>query len=120
MLGQQPKVPDADHRYDGGRMPGAVSPYQFRQTPMCPKQPTLRRADLLRLRTRSSVWVLGPGQKIDWMRLNPRVSVEVDEVKSHLQWKSAIITGRCKELPGTSEYSSERSQALTLLQKRYF
>jgi nitroimidazol reductase NimA-like FMN-containing flavoprotein (pyridoxamine 5'-phosphate oxidase superfamily) len=59
------------------------------------------------------------GRKIEWMRSNPRVCVEVDEVNSHFQWKSVIITGRYEELPDTSEYRSERLQAQTLLQKRY-
>jgi nitroimidazol reductase NimA-like FMN-containing flavoprotein (pyridoxamine 5'-phosphate oxidase superfamily) len=59
------------------------------------------------------------GQKIQWMRSNPRVCVEVDEVISHFQWKSVIIAGRYEELPDTSEYSSERLQAQTLLEKRY-
>lgn len=61
-----------------------------------------------------------PGQKIDWMRSNPRVSVEVDEVTTYFQWKSVIITGRYEELPDTGEYSSGRSRALASLQKRYF
>src|SRR3990172_8658596 len=53
------------------------------------------------------------------MRSNPHVCVEVDEVHSHFQWKSVIITGRYEELPDTSEYSSERLQAQTLIEKRY-
>jgi nitroimidazol reductase NimA-like FMN-containing flavoprotein (pyridoxamine 5'-phosphate oxidase superfamily) len=50
---------------------------------------------------------------------NRRVCVEVDEVISHFQWKSVIITGRYEELPDTPERCSERLQAQTLLEKRY-
>jgi len=57
------------------------------------------------------------GQKVEWMRSNPQVCVEVDEVTSHFQWKSVVITGRYEELRDTPEHSSERAQAL--LQKRY-
>jgi nitroimidazol reductase NimA-like FMN-containing flavoprotein (pyridoxamine 5'-phosphate oxidase superfamily) len=39
------------------------------------------------------------GQKIEWMRANPQVCVEVDEVKSCVHWKSVIAVGRYEELP---------------------
>ncbi len=39
------------------------------------------------------------GQKIRWMRSNPRVCVEIDEVPNHFRWKSVIVSGRYKELP---------------------
>src|SRR5579863_2995953 len=48
------------------------------------------------------------GQKIEWMRSNPRVCVEVDEVSSTRSWSSVIVSGRYEELQDTSEYISER------------
>src|SRR6185436_5481406 len=48
------------------------------------------------------------GKKIEWMRLNPRVCVEVDEITSHTSWTSIILDGRYEELPDTPEYRSER------------
>jgi uncharacterized protein len=58
------------------------------------------------------------GRKIEWMRANPKVCVEVAEVASHFSWVSVILNGRYQELPDTPEYSSERQHAYTLLEKR--
>src|ERR1019366_5161291 len=43
-----------------------------------------------------------PGQKVEWMRTNPLVCVEVDEIAADDQWLSIIAFGRYEELPGTS------------------
>ena len=43
-----------------------------------------------------------PGQKLDWMRANPLVCVEVDEMTAHDQWVSVIAMGRYEELTTTS------------------
>lgn len=40
-----------------------------------------------------------PGQKVEWMRANPLVCVEVDEIAAYDQWVSVIATGRYEELP---------------------
>lgn len=42
-----------------------------------------------------------PGQKVAWMRANPLVCVELDEVAAHDQWVSVIAIGRYEELPET-------------------
>ena len=39
------------------------------------------------------------GQKIDWMRQNPLVCLESDELISHGQWASVIVSGRTKNCP---------------------
>jgi uncharacterized protein len=39
-----------------------------------------------------------PGQKIEWMRANPLVCVEVDDVTAYDQWVSVIAIGRFEEL----------------------
>jgi nitroimidazol reductase NimA-like FMN-containing flavoprotein (pyridoxamine 5'-phosphate oxidase superfamily) len=44
-----------------------------------------------------------PGQKVEWMRSNPLVCVELDEVVDPDQWTSLIVFGRYEELPGTPE-----------------
>lgn len=59
------------------------------------------------------------GRKIEWMRLNPLVCVQADEVRSHNNWASVIVQGRYEELPDTPEYANERRQAQSLLEKRY-
>jgi nitroimidazol reductase NimA-like FMN-containing flavoprotein (pyridoxamine 5'-phosphate oxidase superfamily) len=43
-----------------------------------------------------------PGQKVEWMRANPLVCVEVDEVTAPDQWVSVIAFGRYEELPQTT------------------
>ena len=47
------------------------------------------------------------GQKIEWMRLNPRVCVEADEVLSHSQWASVVVQGHYEEYPDTPEYAAQ-------------
>jgi hypothetical protein len=59
------------------------------------------------------------GQKIEWMRSNPHVCVEVDEVASHFRWKSVIVTGRYEELSETGKCTAELSKAHHLIEKRY-
>jgi nitroimidazol reductase NimA-like FMN-containing flavoprotein (pyridoxamine 5'-phosphate oxidase superfamily) len=39
------------------------------------------------------------GQKIEWMRKNPRVCVEADEVIGQDNWTSVLVFGRYEELP---------------------
>ncbi len=51
------------------------------------------------------------GQKVEWMRANPLVCVEVDEFASFDQWVSVIAFGRYEELPGTPGCDDERSRA---------
>lgn len=59
------------------------------------------------------------GRKIEWMRLNPLVCVEVDEVRSHLEWVSVLVRGRYEELPIKPEHDSKRQEkAQALLEKR--
>lgn len=57
------------------------------------------------------------GQKIEWMRENPRVCVEADEVTSHNQWLSVVVVGHYEELPDTPEYKSDRNLAYELFQE---
>ncbi|MBS0416076.1 MAG: pyridoxamine 5'-phosphate oxidase family protein [Proteobacteria bacterium] len=59
-----------------------------------------------------------PGQKIEWMRANPRVCLEVDARPSHDLWMSIVVLGRYEELPDAPEYGHVRAQALEILQKR--
>lgn len=57
------------------------------------------------------------GQKTEWMRANPKVCLEVDEIASQSQWISVIADGRYQELP-EPQYTAERDHARTLLEKR--
>jgi nitroimidazol reductase NimA-like FMN-containing flavoprotein (pyridoxamine 5'-phosphate oxidase superfamily) len=58
------------------------------------------------------------GQKIEWMRANPLVCLEIDERTNHYQWMSVVVFGRYEELPDTVEYGQARAHALEVLQKR--
>jgi uncharacterized protein len=58
------------------------------------------------------------GQKIEWMRANPLVCVQVDEVVSSQQWVSVIVFGRFEELPDSSEWGSARALTHELLQRK--
>ena len=57
------------------------------------------------------------GQKIEWMRANPLVCVEVDEIVSSEEWSSVIVFGRYEELPDTPDYQSARAAAHDILQR---
>ena len=39
------------------------------------------------------------GKKIEWMRANPLVCVEADEIVSRHKWQTVVIFGRFQELP---------------------
>jgi uncharacterized protein len=58
------------------------------------------------------------GKKIEWMRSNPLVCLEIDERTGHSQWMSIVVFGRYEELPNTPEYEHARAHALEVLQKR--
>ncbi len=58
------------------------------------------------------------GRKIEWMRANPLVCVETDDVIDHLRWKSVIAFGRYEELPELRRWKAERQRAHNLLQRR--
>jgi uncharacterized protein len=48
------------------------------------------------------------GRKIEWMRSNPRVCLEVDDIKSSQQWTSVVVFGRYEELPHAPEWQQLR------------
>jgi len=56
------------------------------------------------------------GQKIDWMRHNPLVCLEIDEGSSN-QWASVVVFGHYEELPHRPEYQDSRRIALQLFEK---
>ena len=58
------------------------------------------------------------GRKVEWMRANPKVCVEVDEIENPSQWTSVIVNGRYQELP-EPQYTDEREHARKLLEKHY-
>jgi hypothetical protein len=57
------------------------------------------------------------GQKIEWMRQNPLVCVEIDEITSRHGWASLIIFGRYEELPPDRDFEDSRRIAERLFQR---
>jgi len=54
------------------------------------------------------------GQKVEWMRSNPLVCVELDDVENFDQWTSILLFGRYEELPeppSTPEFDQEQRRA---------
>ncbi len=58
------------------------------------------------------------GQKIEWMRANPNVCVETDEVTNSQEWLSVIVLGRYEELPDTPDWHHAREYAHRKLEQR--
>jgi nitroimidazol reductase NimA-like FMN-containing flavoprotein (pyridoxamine 5'-phosphate oxidase superfamily) len=57
------------------------------------------------------------GQKVKWMRANPKVCVQVDQAQNQSEWTSVIVNGEYEELAGP-QYTAERKHASSLLAKR--
>lgn len=58
-----------------------------------------------------------PGQKVEWMRSNPKVCVQVDDLSSARNWKSVVIYGAFEELADRIGTKVERERAWSLLEK---
>ena len=58
------------------------------------------------------------GQKIEWMRSNPQVCLQVDEIKSKSEWMSVIVNGKYDELRDPLR-SVERARAREVLEKEH-
>ena len=58
------------------------------------------------------------GQKMMWMRANPNVCVEADEVVSPQQWMSVIVFGHYEELPNGPQWRAAREYARSKLMQR--
>ena len=57
-----------------------------------------------------------PGKKLEWMRANPRVCVQVDE-QSPDGWRSVVIDGTFEELPDRLGHKHARERAWQLLSR---
>lgn len=58
------------------------------------------------------------GRKIDWMRGNPLVCLEVDEIETPQRWKSVIVLGRYHEVTEAAADEAEKVLIHETLQKR--
>jgi nitroimidazol reductase NimA-like FMN-containing flavoprotein (pyridoxamine 5'-phosphate oxidase superfamily) len=58
------------------------------------------------------------GQKIAWMRDNPKVCVEVDDITDKDLWSSVLVFGRYQEIDDSAEEADTRRRAWELFQQR--
>ena len=58
------------------------------------------------------------GRKIEWMRLNPLVCVQVDEIRGHDEWTSIVVMGQYVEIPNGRESAESRESIRSLLKQR--
>lgn len=58
------------------------------------------------------------GQKIHWMRDNPKVCVEVDDVVDRFNWITVVVTGLYEELREATEAARAKRRALKLFEER--
>lgn len=57
------------------------------------------------------------GRKIEWMRENPKVCLQVDEYADGREWRSVIVYGRYEELPDRIGWKVQRERAWSLLSR---
>ncbi len=58
------------------------------------------------------------GQKIAWMRENPRVCLQVDRIRTRLDWVSTIVFGRFEGIPDDEAHARERDAVWEILKQR--
>jgi nitroimidazol reductase NimA-like FMN-containing flavoprotein (pyridoxamine 5'-phosphate oxidase superfamily) len=58
------------------------------------------------------------GQKIAWMRENPSVCLEIDEVADTNHWTTVLVFGRYEEIGSGDDERTARTRALELFQVR--
>ena len=58
------------------------------------------------------------GQKIAWMRENPKVCLEADDIGDMSHWTTVLVIGRYEEIQRTPEESEARNRATQLFQQR--
>lgn len=58
------------------------------------------------------------GQKIDWMRQNPKVCLEVEEIADKYHWTTVLAFGTYQEIHQAPEEAEARKRAERLFQDR--
>lgn len=58
------------------------------------------------------------GQKIEWMRSNPKVCVEVDDIVDQFNWTTVLVFGRYDEVGDASHDRDSRRRAHELFRQR--
>ena len=58
------------------------------------------------------------GKKIQWMRTNPRVCVEIDDIVDRFNWTTVVVRGRYEELTKAPAHAAARKRAYLLFENR--
>lgn len=58
------------------------------------------------------------GQKVQWMRDNPLVCLEVEDIADKTHWQTVIVFGRYEEIQDSPEEAEARDRAQRLFQQR--
>ena len=58
------------------------------------------------------------GRKIEWMRKNPKVCVELEEIADQFHWTTVLVTGRYAEIRHAEQDGAVRDRAQALFQQR--
>jgi nitroimidazol reductase NimA-like FMN-containing flavoprotein (pyridoxamine 5'-phosphate oxidase superfamily) len=58
------------------------------------------------------------GQKIEWMRRNPKVCLEVEDIADKDHWSTVVVIGRYEEIQKTADEASARRRAEQLFLQR--
>ena len=58
------------------------------------------------------------GRKVEWMRENPNVCLEVEDVEDRFHWTTVVVFGRYDELGDRPEQRELRQRALHLFSER--
>ena len=58
------------------------------------------------------------GQKVEWMRANPRVCLAVEHVSDKNHWKTVVITGTYEELRNVADAEDAQRRCLRLFERR--
>ena len=58
------------------------------------------------------------GRKVAWMRENPKVCVEVEDIGDRFHWTTVVIFGHYHEIERSPAHSGIRKRALDLFEQR--
>jgi nitroimidazol reductase NimA-like FMN-containing flavoprotein (pyridoxamine 5'-phosphate oxidase superfamily) len=58
------------------------------------------------------------GQKVEWMRANPKVCLEVEEIVDKHRWATVIVTGQYEEIHHADQEAATRRWAEDLFRSR--
>lgn len=58
------------------------------------------------------------GKKIEWMRQNPKVCIELEDIEDRFHWTTVVVVGRYEELRDAAQHRESKQRALDLFGAR--